>query len=1200
MEADVQLKKDTALATSPDTKEGKEYWDKLYRKAEEIFGSQNVTIPTLTRPWVVPGEIIIRETNDNAYIYKATLKVMLEEDYLKNSAVYNFKDERLKELNTYASQILREKIIPKLTQEVNTSKRYAALRQVYYSLILAQWFKQRFYGKGGLYSHLIDTKNLNGLTSKESWSKTTYFQQYQKSFKDGEYNFKLPVSTPFGQTIRSYFSGGVALGGCRPVSAFPPGQTAILEGGGSYLNTGASRERNIGRGVGGNDIPIGYDATNGKVTLEKLPIATGQSSQPSFTSPLPPASAPAATRGTLPENLLEAVRWIDSTDVVPGMEAVSVGPGTPRYLYLERKMQEAQSIPWEQFLVAKGVNVRVYEPKEEYNKSWRDDVAQWQGMEGKLKIEPTESARFEKNNFPDGSVDIITILSVLSDRSIPESVRKEIVLKAARALRQKGYLVIGWYDLVAGKKVSAEEEAETQSLLAWLQKETGYKLTPVTGGLETGQTAHRWVIYKINKPTPSVSGPAAASAPAAPGSAAGLQSRLQDTLRLIKEIAEEDSFKKSLEEYSAEKERLFGIYGEVAQIAKGIREIDSFDLVINPASGSDIKAGFSYGNNLVTIDRNNLFKVFLEFLAIGKKESLKEQLRGYLENKFYFGLHSSGRQVGFVEYAAELIAMGADLNSLEVISDQDIAGLHMTEVAFKVKGKQFTHTHFTYTFTGGAEDAKAVQSIKDVLVKKTNANVLLLSKAGSELSGKNEWLKSIDPLLPAGGMLVTDFSWSGVGLQDVTPQQKVANLGLSETRNYGYAHATQDLHFFEKKAGKDSRELAQTTSAPAAASTPTERASTALAKQMEREGKSREEILRETGYWRLGQDMQVSIDFSSLRLRPDALAVLRAKKASGQEAVLADIIEDGWEGVWLVPELTQTRVTIEPAPEGPVKYWGAMVYVAKDGALVIAFNKASAFNKDGMLSKGVGSRFIHEVSHALGHIKNYARGGNPANEEYMLTYAEYARVALQLRQLAKRNRLIFGEKGVVLESLVAAPIEDVIERWQADHHETVNPEAVEVAKSAATDAELVFAGSFRKDSVAADSRNYRLLQGEAVARMEQIRAAMTAQERQAEHPYNTLTRMLREERLLTKGQKPEDVLIYREHKPASAPAAQPEAKPGIEGPLLNDTMTKEEIYREVKRIITKNRPNAPDEVIYVVVKTARHFTSLLSEEDILM
>ena len=211
LEADLQLKKDTASYTAPQTPEGKAYWDKLYQKAGELFGSENITIPTLTRPWIVPDEIIVREAQDNAYIYKATLKVMLEQDYLKDSATYNFTDPRLKALNEYSSQLIREQIIPKITKEVNSAKRYAALRQVYYSLILAQWFKEKFAGTQGQYAQLIDSRNLASLTSKEQWSKTTYFEAYQKSFKEGEYNLKEPTYTLSGQTIRSYFSGGIAV-----------------------------------------------------------------------------------------------------------------------------------------------------------------------------------------------------------------------------------------------------------------------------------------------------------------------------------------------------------------------------------------------------------------------------------------------------------------------------------------------------------------------------------------------------------------------------------------------------------------------------------------------------------------------------------------------------------------------------------------------------------------------------------------------------------------------------------------------------------------------------------------------------------------------------------------------------------------------------------------------------------------------------
>lgn len=213
LEADLQLKKDVAKFTSPQTPEGREYWNKLYQKAGQIFSSQNITIPTLTRPWIVPGEVIIRETANSAYVYKGTLKVMLEQDHLKNSADYNFSDPRLKELNEYSSQLIRETIIPKLTKEVNSSKRYASLRQVFFSLILSRWFKHKFAGTSGQYASLINTGNLKGLTSQNTWSKTTYFEEYKKSFAQGEYNIKEQVNGLLGPVVRTYFSGGIAFAG---------------------------------------------------------------------------------------------------------------------------------------------------------------------------------------------------------------------------------------------------------------------------------------------------------------------------------------------------------------------------------------------------------------------------------------------------------------------------------------------------------------------------------------------------------------------------------------------------------------------------------------------------------------------------------------------------------------------------------------------------------------------------------------------------------------------------------------------------------------------------------------------------------------------------------------------------------------------------------------------------------------------------
>ena len=230
LEADLQLKKDTASFTSPQTTEGKQYWDKLYKKAGELFGTENITIPTITRPWIVPGEIILRQGEDSAYIFKANMKVMLEHDYLNSpssgpnsqplTSNYNFSDPRMKELNEYSSQLIRELIIPKLTKEVNISKRYAALRQVFFSLVMARWFKDTFGNSGSTsapgarapdssYVKLIDSGDLTNLTSKEAWSKSYYFNEYKKSFEQGEYNLKENIYTPTGQAIRSYVSGGV-------------------------------------------------------------------------------------------------------------------------------------------------------------------------------------------------------------------------------------------------------------------------------------------------------------------------------------------------------------------------------------------------------------------------------------------------------------------------------------------------------------------------------------------------------------------------------------------------------------------------------------------------------------------------------------------------------------------------------------------------------------------------------------------------------------------------------------------------------------------------------------------------------------------------------------------------------------------------------------------------------------------------------
>lgn len=213
LEADLQLKKDLAAHLSPRNPLGARYWERMYRKAEELFGASQGSIPALSRPWIVPGEIVIRKSAGSAYVYKATLKVMLEDDRLKGDTAYSFTDERLGELNRYSGGLMKELIIPRLTRDVNCARRYAALRQVYYSLILAQWFKKAFAGQKMYPASRADSGDLAGLESVERWSSGEYFRQYRASFANGEYHSRGAIVAGAGMRVRNYVSGGLVMTG---------------------------------------------------------------------------------------------------------------------------------------------------------------------------------------------------------------------------------------------------------------------------------------------------------------------------------------------------------------------------------------------------------------------------------------------------------------------------------------------------------------------------------------------------------------------------------------------------------------------------------------------------------------------------------------------------------------------------------------------------------------------------------------------------------------------------------------------------------------------------------------------------------------------------------------------------------------------------------------------------------------------------
>lgn len=192
--------------------------------------------------------------------------MMLEQDYLKDSTVYNFSDDRSRQLNEYSANLIRELILPELTKIVNSDKRYAQLRQVYHSLILAQWFKSHFNsGTSQKYGRLIDSRNLERLVSRSDWSARTYFEQYKKSFQKGEYNIKEAHFGITGKSMRSYFSGGIKMSSSSVVVSFEA--------------TGAVAQRLRGELLKTGDF-VAFSPETGIVSSSKVTENRSQSSSP--------------------------------------------------------------------------------------------------------------------------------------------------------------------------------------------------------------------------------------------------------------------------------------------------------------------------------------------------------------------------------------------------------------------------------------------------------------------------------------------------------------------------------------------------------------------------------------------------------------------------------------------------------------------------------------------------------------------------------------------------------------------------------------------------------------------------------------------------------------------------------------------------------------------------------------------------------
>ena len=205
---DYILKQLTASLIYPEKDLGKEFWSRVYAKAQQQFGTTNIPVNTFNKVWILPDQAQVYENVNAAYVTKSTLKVMLDEDYLafiKHMPVSNGTD-------SIGSQIVRAKSsFLKLPKKSTTGKNFAPLRQIYQALILAKWYKETI--QNGLLDAIYTNKNkVAGVNLNDPAVKEQIYERYLKAYKKGVFNYIKEDPTPDGQVVpRKYFSGGLQI-----------------------------------------------------------------------------------------------------------------------------------------------------------------------------------------------------------------------------------------------------------------------------------------------------------------------------------------------------------------------------------------------------------------------------------------------------------------------------------------------------------------------------------------------------------------------------------------------------------------------------------------------------------------------------------------------------------------------------------------------------------------------------------------------------------------------------------------------------------------------------------------------------------------------------------------------------------------------------------------------------------------------------
>lgn len=179
LEQDYILKQLSASLTHPDTLTGKKYW------------ASNSANFDLSKIWIIPDKVRIYENGDSAFVTELSLEVQCKNE----------------KSNTYEGL---DAILAEVKLDINQGKNFSQLRQIFYSIALAQWFKAKL--ENSFFRHYINKNKINGIDLDDKSIKDKIWHQYVESFEIGAYDIVAKVkdgNTGIAQK-KKYFSGGAS------------------------------------------------------------------------------------------------------------------------------------------------------------------------------------------------------------------------------------------------------------------------------------------------------------------------------------------------------------------------------------------------------------------------------------------------------------------------------------------------------------------------------------------------------------------------------------------------------------------------------------------------------------------------------------------------------------------------------------------------------------------------------------------------------------------------------------------------------------------------------------------------------------------------------------------------------------------------------------------------------------------------------